>query len=142
MQWHLIKNLKQSNADEITADIRVLPDSPWFNGHFPADPILPGMAQLGFVLDIISRSRNQKLTISDAHRIRFKQIIRPNDRLSVIATPLREVAGSYSFRILVKGEPVCSGVMTVAEHKDPGPESPALSNPLKGSKASSIFETG
>ncbi len=117
MQWYSIKNLKQSNAGEITADIRVPPDSPWFNGHFPADPILPGIAQLGFVLDLISRSRNQKLTISDAHRIRFKQIIRPNDRLSVIATPLKEVAGSYSFRILVESEPVCSGVMMFEELK-------------------------
>lgn len=120
MQWYSIKNLKQSDLDEITADIWVAPDSPWFNGHFPAEPILPGIAQLGFVFDMISRSRNQKLTISGARRIRFKQIIRPNDRLSVIAIPLKEDAGSYSFRILVEGEPVCSGVMTVEERVNTG----------------------
>ncbi len=115
MQWHSIRNLKQTNADEITAEIRVPTESPWFNGHFPAEPILPGVAQLGIVFDMISRSRNQELTISSARRIRFKQIIRPNDHLSVIATPLKGDAGAYSFRILVEDEPVCSGVMTVAE---------------------------
>ena len=115
MQWHSIKNLKRTNVDKITADIRVPPDSPWFNGHFPAEPILPGVAQLGIVFDMISQARNQKLTISSARRIRFKQIIRPDDRLSVIAIPSKEGAGSYSFRILVEGEPVCSGMMTVAK---------------------------
>ena len=113
MQWYSIKNVRQSDVNEITADIRVPPDSPWFNGHFPADPILPGVAQLGFVFDIISRSHDRELTISSVRRIRFKQIIRPNDRLSVIATPLNGHAGSYSFRIMVEGELVCSGVMTV-----------------------------
>ena len=115
MQWYSIKNLNQTNADEITADISVAPDSPWFDGHFPAEPILPGVAQLGFVFDMICRSQKQKLTICSARRIRFKQIIRPNDRLHVIATPLKEDAGSYSFRILVEGEAVCSGVISLEE---------------------------
>jgi 3-hydroxymyristoyl/3-hydroxydecanoyl-(acyl carrier protein) dehydratase len=115
MQWYSMMNLRQSNADEITADIRIPPDSPWFNGHFPGEPILPGVAQLGIVFDMISRARNQKLTISSVRRIRFKQIIRPHDRLSAIAIPLQEDTESYSFRIFMEGEPVCGGVMTVAE---------------------------
>jgi len=113
MQWYSIKNVRQSDLNEISGDIRVLPDSPWFCGHFPGEPILPGIAQLGMVFEVIKQSCNQNLKISSINRVRFKQIIRPNDRLRVIATPLKGETGSYFFRIIVEDEMVCSGVMTV-----------------------------
>ena len=113
MQWYSIKNVRQSDLNEISGDIRVLPDSPWFSGHFPEEPILPGIAQLGMVFEVINQSCNQDLKISSINRVRFKQIIRPNDRLRVIAAPLKGETGSYSFRIIVEHEMVCSGVMTV-----------------------------
>ena len=113
MQWYSIKNVSKSDSNEISGDIRVLPDSPWFRGHFPGEPILPGVAQLGMVFEIIRQSCNRDLKISSISRVRFKQIIRPNDRLRVIAVPLKEETGSYSFRIIVEDEIVCSGVMTV-----------------------------
>jgi len=113
MQWYSLKNVRQSDSNEISADIQVLPDSPWFCGHFPGEPILPGIAQLGIVFDAIKQSCNQNLKVSSINRVRFKQIIRPNDRLRIIATPLIGETGSYSFRIMVEHEMVCSGVMTV-----------------------------
>jgi len=113
MQWYSIKNVRQSDLKEISADIRVMPDSPWFCGHFPGEPILPGIAQLGMVFDMINQSCNQNLKISSINRVKFKQIIRPNDRLKVIATPLERETGSYSFRIMVEDGLVCSGVMMV-----------------------------
>jgi len=113
MQWYSLKNVRQSDSNEISADIQVLPDSPWFCGHFPGEPILPGIAQLGIVFDAIKQSCNQNLKVSSINRVRFKQIIRPNDRLRITATPLMGETGSYSFRIMVEHEMVCSGVMTV-----------------------------
>jgi 3-hydroxyacyl-[acyl-carrier-protein] dehydratase len=115
MQWYSIKNLKQSELSEITADIRVPADSPWFDGHFPAEPILPGVAQLGFVFDMIRRFHDDAVTIAGVRRIRFKQIIRPNDSLKVTVTPLKEDTGSYSFRIVMGDGLACSGVMAVAK---------------------------
>ena len=115
MQWYSIKNLKRSNTDEITADIWVRTDSPWFRGHFPGEPILPGVAQIGMVMDAIRQARDQDLKVSAVRRVRFKQIIRPDDKLKLITASLKENADAYSFRILVKNEAVCSGVMTVEE---------------------------
>jgi len=115
MNWYVLKNVNRSDGNEIDADIIVPPDSPWFSGHFPGDPILPGVAQIGLVKDVIRQVRGQDLTVSGVRRVRFKQIIRPDDKLKLIAAPLKDNTDAYSFRILVENEAVCSGVMMVEE---------------------------
>ena len=115
--WYKVYNMSRSEANEISADIHVPSDSPWFDGHFPGEPILPGVAQIGMVSDAIRKVRNQDLKISSVRRVRFKQIIRPDDKFKLIAAPLKENAGAYSFRILVENEVVCNGVMMVEELK-------------------------
>jgi 3-hydroxymyristoyl/3-hydroxydecanoyl-(acyl carrier protein) dehydratase len=113
--WYNLKEMKGSQENEISADIHVPSDSPWFDGHFPGEPILPGVAQIGMVFDAIRKARNQDLKLSSVRRVRFKRIIRPDDQIKIIAAPLKQEAGSYSFRILIRDEAVCSGVMTVEE---------------------------
>lgn len=113
--WYKVNNMNRSEENEISADIRVPSDSPWFDGHFPGEPILPGVAQIGMVFDAIRKAHNQELKVSSVRRVRFKRIIRPDDQLKIIAVPLKQETDSYSFRILVQDETVCSGVMTVEE---------------------------
>ena len=114
----MLKEMNRSEESEITADIHVPSDSPWFDGHFPGEPILPGVAQIGMVFDAIRKARKRDLRISSVRRVRFKRIIRPDDQLKIIAAPLKKEADSYSFRILIQDEAVCSGVMTVENRKD------------------------
>ncbi len=109
--------MNRTEENEISADINVPSDSPWFDGHFPGEPVLPGVAQLGMVFDVISKARNRELKISSVRRVRFKGIIRPDDTLKIVAAPLKQESGSYSFRIMIRGEAVCSGVMTVENVK-------------------------
>jgi len=111
--WYIRKKINQANSKEISADIQVPRDSTWFSGHFPGDPILPGIAQLGMVFDAIHQLGNRNIKISNINRVRFKQIIRPDDHLEIIIVPRENYAESYSFRIMVGGKLVCSGVMTV-----------------------------
>ncbi|MEW6666884.1 MAG: hypothetical protein AB1512_16905 [Thermodesulfobacteriota bacterium] len=93
-------------------NVRVPANSPWFCGHFPGEPILPGIAQLGMVVDAIARASHRKRTLRSVSRVRFKQAIRPDDHLKIIAAPRKDEAESYNFRILHEEEVVCSGVMT------------------------------
>ena len=84
-----------------------------FSGHFPGKPILPGIAQLGMVFDVITHSCGKNWKISNIHRVRFKQIIRPNECVTIIATPMKKKAGAYSFRIMVKEKLACTGIIMV-----------------------------
>ncbi len=127
--WYVLKNLNQADSKEISADIKVPRDSTWFSGHFPGDPILPGIAQLGMVFDAIHQLGNQNMKISSINRVRFKQIIRPDDHLKIIAVPRENYAESYSFRIMVGEKLVCSGMITIES---------GTRNKRKGSAGSSI----
>jgi 3-hydroxyacyl-[acyl-carrier-protein] dehydratase len=115
--WYNLEEITRSAENEISADIHVPPDSPWFAGHFPADPILPGVAQIGLVLDVISKAHNQDLRASSVRRVRFKRIVRPDDKLKIIAAPLKQEIGTYAFRILIQNETICNGVLTVGEQE-------------------------
>ncbi|MEA2039455.1 MAG: hypothetical protein U9N82_06440 [Thermodesulfobacteriota bacterium] len=116
-KWYSVIALNKPSSDKIILDAEVLPDSPWFSGHFPGEPILPGIAQIEMALDAIKHLTQKDLKISNVKRVRFKQIIRPGDKLQIIATSKKEKALAFSYRISVKGELACHGIMT-AEDKD------------------------
>jgi len=112
--WYVIKSVDNSNPGEISLVLQAPPESNWFSGHFPGEPILPGIAQLGMVFDAINRYENRKFKITGVRRVRFKQIIRPDDPLHLTVKPQKNGEGAYDFRIQVNAELACSGVMTVA----------------------------
>jgi len=116
MPWYELISIEKSELNLISADIQVPPESHWFCGHFPEEPILPGIAQLGMVFDAIRQLSERNLKIAAISRVRFKQIIRPGDRLKITAAPLRGDDETFSFRIMVAGEVACSGVMAL-EHQ-------------------------
>jgi 3-hydroxyacyl-[acyl-carrier-protein] dehydratase len=112
--WYVINNVNDSDPDEISLDIQVPPESGWFSGHFPGEPILPGIAQLGMVFDAITRRTDQNFKITGIRRVRFKRVIRPDDPLRLTVKPQKNDPGAYDFRIQVRDELACSGLMTVA----------------------------
>lgn len=97
----------------MVADAWVPSDSPWFAGHFPGEPILPGVAQLGMVFDLIAQFSKGPIEIQGIERVRYKKMIRPGDLLRVVAEPRKGRDNSYSFRISLRQELVCSGFMVV-----------------------------
>lgn len=94
---------------QVTADSR----SPWFAGHFPEDPILPGIAQLSMVTDSIANALQKELSLKSIARIKFKKIIRPGDILDIHIMATKK-EGHYSFRISSMEEDVCSGRLVLA----------------------------
>ncbi|RPJ79942.1 MAG: hypothetical protein EHJ94_07435 [Deltaproteobacteria bacterium] len=88
-------------------------DSLWFSGHFPGNPILPGIAQLSIVLDMIQQASSEKLSIKEFKRVKFRQLIKPDDLLEIQAVRSQKEPDTYSFMIQVRGETACQGVMTL-----------------------------
>ena len=104
MKWYSLRNTDLLSSNEIIMEAEVGPDSPWFSGHFPGEPILPGIAQLAMALDAIKRLNQKSLRISGVKRVRFKQVIKPDDKLIITVAPHKKDALSYLFRIMVNGE--------------------------------------
>ena len=87
--------------------------SPWFAGHFPGDPVLPGIAQLKMVADLIAGLKKNELYLTGLSRVRFKKIVRPGEPLDIHAVPASK-ENQYAFRITSSGRDICSGLIFFA----------------------------
>lgn len=110
------------NSVEAYRDIR--PDEFFFAGHFPGNPVLPGVlmveaiAQAG-ILVVLARlgGRDGKATLFAAiERTRFRRVVRPGERLRLLARVVGEKAGIFKIegRALVGEELACEAVVTGA----------------------------
>ncbi|WP_162458868.1 3-hydroxyacyl-ACP dehydratase FabZ family protein [Desulfosarcina ovata] len=101
------------DSTDRVAEATIAPDSPWFDGHFPNQPVLPGIAQLEMVFDLIRRYASRPLRIAEVSRVRFKRMIVPEDRVTIVATPRPANANVYTFRLEKADGLVTTGTMTV-----------------------------
>ncbi len=101
----------------LSAEIHVPANASWFDGHFPDWPVLPGIAQLDMVYELIRHALDGPVRVVEVSRVRFKQRIAPDDRLNVM-TELRQGNGRYAFRITRDDEVVCTGTMTLIRTPD------------------------
>lgn len=71
--------------DTIDAAIQLDESHPVFKGHFPGNPVLPGVCALQILKEILSASLHKCLQISIACDIKFLQMIDPvrNNSLEV-----------------------------------------------------------
>ncbi len=111
-RWHDISEITIHANGEISA-IAVAPSaSPWFSGHFPENPILPGIAQIGIVFELLKKTNDHPLVLDSVKRIRFKKAIGPEIRFHIHVRPVKAKAHHYSFQIIIQDEVVCRGVLT------------------------------
>jgi 3-hydroxyacyl-[acyl-carrier-protein] dehydratase len=110
--WYVTEFTKMTE-DGMVARVTTDSSSPWFTGHFPGDPILPGIAQLKMVADLIAGFRNNEVYLTGLSRVRFKKIVRPGEPLDIHAVPANK-ENQYAFRITSSGRDICSGVMLFA----------------------------
>ncbi|HKE44749.1 MAG TPA: hypothetical protein VKB41_09465 [Steroidobacteraceae bacterium] len=58
-------------------------DAPYFAGHFPGDPVVPGVVILDYVLETISRGAGKTCALRRLDAVKFQSPLRPGEELSV-----------------------------------------------------------
>lgn len=98
-------------------------NEPFFQGHFPGEPIMPGvliveaLAQVGGVAVLSMPENKGKLALfTGINNFRFKQIVKPGDRLelAVTMTGMRSNIGKGEAEAKVNGKVVASGELWFA----------------------------
>ena len=118
-RWKRLKDVHWIAAEGIEAGAEVPENSVWFNGHFPGEPILPGIALLSAVYEAVLKDasrRGEPLRISGLKRVRFTGPVRPGEKLSLVLA--REIQNNeilVHFKVAVRENTVCSGLMSVAK---------------------------
>jgi 3-hydroxyacyl-[acyl-carrier-protein] dehydratase len=103
----------------ITAVKNVSINEPFFQGHFPGAPVMPGvlvleaMAQAAAILSFKTKAYAPEeigvVYLAGIDSARFKRPVRPGDQLLLKVTILREMRGiwKYAARAEVDGHLVC-----------------------------------
>ena len=100
-------------ADQITAAARVPADSVWYAGHFPGNPILPGIAVLALVKEAILAAEleeKRQVVITGIGRVRFRLPVKPDEWMTLkISRESKPDRLTYEFSVCLAEELVCTG---------------------------------
>ena len=95
----------------VSRQVAVPAGSLWFQGHFPGDPMLPGIAQLHLVMETLKAALGEGVRLAGLKRVRFKRVIRPEEAIAIVAEVVADKPGLVRFQLTVEGEHACSGLM-------------------------------
>ncbi len=116
-------------GERIAGQKNVTINEPYFQGHFPGHPIMPGvmivesMAQLAGILGFKTRGKKPSdgmvYYLAGVDDLRFKRPVRPGDRLDMEAEMLstKRHFGRFSCVARVDGELTCRAILLCAEQE-------------------------
>jgi len=55
-----------------------------FKGHFPGQPVLPGVCQIEMVKELVEASLGRKVRLNQASNIKYIEIVNPNEHDEVV----------------------------------------------------------
>jgi len=116
--WYKADLLNRASDNRLTARVEFPGESPWFDGHFPQEPILPGIAQVAVIHDLLRKILGENLPLREVSRVRFKRKINPLDPLVVTVILADAQQGAHRFRMTCEDELVCSGFLKVGSGKE------------------------
>ena len=94
----MLDRILSSNSEELVALKNVTINEPFFQGHFPSEPIMPGvmiveaMAQAGGILAFtrVPELQSKAVYFMGIDKVRFRKPVRPGDQLILKLKLLRQ----------------------------------------------------
>ena len=84
----------KDKALEFSAEIRINPEHGIFKGHFPSQPIVPGVTYVEMIKEIMELVFRKKLFLKEASSIKFLAITNPVINADLI----------FNFRLILKDD--------------------------------------
>jgi 3-hydroxyacyl-[acyl-carrier-protein] dehydratase len=113
-KWHSWSQKKDLPNGTVLAEACAESGSPWYSGHFPAEPVLPGIAILSMVMDVIRHheaEKGSKVRMTGVKRVRFKLPVRPDELLKISVSLKQQATGlCYNFAVESDKKTVCTGI--------------------------------
>jgi len=75
----------------VTGRVRIPEGAPCFDGHFPGAPLLPGVAQLRLVADLVADAYAAPVSVRSIRRVKFSSPIHPG---AVVSFRIEAAPGS------------------------------------------------
>ncbi len=96
------------------------PEEPFFRGHFPGDPLVPGVIlteALAQTAGIAAGQPGRSFRLSAIKGMKFLQAVRPRDVLMLTARKVAVVGTLWQFEVAARvgGQTVAEGVVVLSE---------------------------
>lgn len=101
-----------ASQDRLEAALVFPPDCECFKGHFPCQPILPGVAQLYFLRRFAKQAFPDFPDAAVYRRLKFQRLVLPGCEARLSVT--RRGAGAFGFELAIGGGPASSGIVEAA----------------------------
>ena len=82
-QLYTLSNRNQSDG-VLTWDVQLNAGHRIFDGHFPSQPILPGVCMMQIVREVLEHELGKKLRIRKADQLKFLKIIDPRETKELV----------------------------------------------------------
>ncbi|WP_419737057.1 AMP-binding protein [Pseudomonas sp. COR18] len=106
--------LGQSQTDgEWLLQLAVPPDLAYFSGHFPVTPVLPGVVQVDWALELSRERLELPAKFAGMEVLKFQQLVRPGDQIE-LSLRFDQARGKLYFAFR-NGEAACSSGRIVLE---------------------------
>ncbi|HEX9910101.1 MAG TPA: hypothetical protein VGA86_04390 [Desulfatiglandales bacterium] len=105
----------------LESTVRLERSSDWFSGHFEECAVVPGVAILAFVAEMVRRQghgQGRTLEVSGFFKVRFRRAVFPEERIhiSVVAMPSLPEA-ELQFHVTCDGNSVAQGTLKAKENR-------------------------
>lgn len=84
-ELYSIESFNETNGS-VEASVKLNKDHKVFKGHFPGNPIMPGVCTIQLVKELTEKALNKELFLSVVSHVKFMAIINPekNDIIQVV----------------------------------------------------------
>lgn len=76
---YTITSLNKANEENYTIDISLNKKHAIFEGHFPGQPILPGVCMIEMVKEILLEIKQKPYQLVEASNIKYLRLVDPNE---------------------------------------------------------------
>lgn len=129
--FRLVDKIVQLDENTVTGIKNVTINEPFFQGHFPGNPVMPGVLQLEalaqtggiLLLNTVDKPENYWTYIVAVENCRFKKVVLPGDQLIIrceLLMPVRRGIVKMKGQAFVAGKMVCEAIMSASLVKKEG----------------------
>lgn len=91
-------DIVRHSRHKIDITLMVTEDLPFFAGHFPGQPVLPGVIMLDWVICLAQQHLGINIAFDNLQAIKFKQVVRPPQAIQ-LHLEYRPDTGKLLYRI-------------------------------------------
>lgn len=105
-----------NTPDSMRCRVRMNAESEIYRSHFPGNPVTPGVCLVQMACEIFEHLSHKRLSLTDVPKIRFKQVVLPNDEPWFTFTGITEEQSTLNLGVTVSTEQVEYAKMSLKYH--------------------------